>query len=135
MLIPVRPGNEVSAAVLRRENSSHPPVRLVYNPLIIEHVPEIDIPFEPVRQLLPSILPFAVMTDPGASLDFTPLAKLRQMPGETLRHQFQLASDPTRGCDRADGELDERIGQERRAVSDVVPILSGCFRYREAPGL
>jgi hypothetical protein len=36
--------------------------------------------------------------------------------------QFELFSQPTAGLDRADRELDERAGGERRAIADVVGL-------------
>src|SRR5690242_10060368 len=71
--------------------------------LVIQHVAEVAITFEPVRQLLPAELPLPVRRSPCAVFELAPFRNLLEMTSHSVGFEFELVPQPALGLDAADG--------------------------------
>ncbi len=125
---------EVAVFPLRRQHLLDPAQGFGDHALVLQHITEIHIAFQPIRDLLPSGRAFAARVHPGIALEFAELAQLRKMPGESAGHQLQLCAKPAFGTNAANRQFDQRTRQQRVAVPLVRGVVAGGGQHRGEAG-
>ena len=98
---------------------------------VLEHIPKIAKALQPIRQLFPAAVALAICSRPRIAFELAPLGNLRQPSRHAAGFEFKLVAQPTLGCDRADGQLDECARYKRRPVGDIKRLsLAVAFHHR-----
>ena len=122
-------GTEPAVVALRVHDSMDPLAGLGDDGGIFEHVTQIAVSFEPVRQLLPAEVAAALLIGPGAFVKIEPGGNFGQMADHALFLQLQLTPQPAPRSNAADGQFHQRAGGQRLTVAGIVAIACGRCRH------
>ena len=87
---------------------------------VIQDICQIAIPFEPVRNFLPTVI--ATGCQPGIIILFQPSADLPQMSGQTVALQFEILLHPAFGLNTTYRQLYKIQRSKRSAIPDIIGI-------------
>ena len=121
-------GTEVSIGPLAGQRALHPDLAFVEHFRVVKDICQLDISFQPIWKLLPSVLSLPVLAQPRVSILLQPRADLAEMPGEPLALPRQLLADPTPRFHRPRRQQHQPHRLQRRAVAHIQRISRRDFR-------
>src|SRR5208282_3928524 len=114
--------------LLAGQHRINPLARFLDDLLVLQHVPQVAIAFEPIGQFLPSVLAAALRVRPGTSLELAPFGYLLQVTRHAVCLEFELMPQPTFRSDAPDRQLDQWAGQQRLSVPGIEWVRRVCRR-------
>src|SRR4051812_32743371 len=85
---------EPTVRLLAGQHRINPTPRVLNDLIVLQHITQVTVSLQPIRQLLPTAVPLSLRISPGIAFKLAPLGYLWQPPRHALRLQLKLMAQP-----------------------------------------